>query len=96
MRDTEETRETEVGQGQLDPRVTKDLLETRDCQVRQDPGEREEGRECEVRWDRRGRRAEQLYRARSDHGDCRDLRVLRAGWADREPRAVLEARGCRD
>ena len=79
MRDTEETRETEAGQVQQDPRVTRDLLETRDCRVSQDQGGREEGRGSEVRWDRRVRRDDQRCRARSDLGDSRDLLGLKVG-----------------
>ena len=81
MRDREETRETEAGQGQQDRRVTRDLLETRDCRVSRAPGGREEGRESEVRWVRRARRAEQRCRARLDLGDCRDLPGLKV-WRD--------------
>ena len=96
MRGREDLREREDGLAQQEVRGSRDLLETRDCQVSQDPWEREEGRECEVPWDRRERRAEQLCRAKSDHGGCRDLSGLKAGLGGRGPRAVLEVREWRD
>ena len=92
----EETREKEAGRGQQDRRVIRDHLETRDCRVSRAPGGREEGRESEVRWVRRAKRAEQRCRARLDRGDCRDLPGLKVGWEDRELRGVLGVRGCRD
>ena len=96
MRGSEDRREREDVLAQQEVRGSRGLQETRDCQVSQDPWVREEGRECEVPWDRRERRADQLCQARSDHEDCRDLLDLKAGLGGRGPRAVLEVKGRRD